>query len=126
MSRIEEGRNFRNASEHPDKEKEVVFRDFGLKPGPKATLPSIEIKHPQTSQATIEPLPFMDRLIRQCGKVFEGFTALLCSENINLFDGRAGIFDCVLIERDKAAVRHGVRYAYQAFPKPGVAWPPQA
>ena len=121
---IEEVRDFRNACEHPDEEKAVIFRDISLKPGLIATAPSIEIKHPRSPQPAVELLSLGDRLITQCGKVFEGMVALLCSENIRMFGGHASIFNCVLAEREEAQRNNGVRYAYHVSPKPGVAWPP--
>jgi hypothetical protein len=121
---IEEARGFRNASEHPDKEKEVIFHDFGLKPGPIATAPSIEVRHPTSPQPVTDLLSFSGRLISECGKVFEGMAALLCSENIRMCGGLATLFNWVLVEREVAQMIHGVRYTYNGSPKPGVAWPP--
>jgi len=118
VSLIEAVREFRNSSEHPDGTKSLELWDFDIQPGLKVLPPSIEIRHPKFPVARTDFLIFMDTLIEECSRIFEGMAALLCNESIKV----PPIISCqvALLDEAQSKARHGISFAYCATFKPGV------
>jgi len=115
---IDTMREFRNASEHPDATKDVTFRDFDIQPGLKVMPPSIEIRHPKFPVARTDFLTFMNSVIDECSRIFEGMAALLCNESIRV----PPIMCCqvALLDEAQSKARHGISFVYHSTFKPGV------
>ena len=74
-------RNARNALEHPDKSKFILFRDYSLAEDNTVFLPAIKIVHPHTPHDFVSASMFMEHLTDRLAFIVEAFLTSACISN---------------------------------------------